>query len=116
MTAKSEKLSTQQLTVARQRGEQLGEFLLTFDYFLRETPEGRAVVAEIEQDWQRTCESLRADKKLIGSHFSLASWWKQIRKELLNSAQAKPTKERLKERPKAKVIRTSKKTLRFRGI
>ena len=98
---------------ARENGEELGELLALFAYFMKHTPEGRAVGQELERDWQETCTKLREEKRLVGADFTLYEWLKQIQKELLS--EKRPAKAAKKA--KAKPARApKKKVLRFRGI
>ena len=104
-----------QLVASRQCGEEVAEFLALFDYFLRATPEGHQVVAEIEADWQTACSRLREEKRLIGAEFSLVEWLRQLQKELLKD----PSKIKVGKdnHQKTKTGRqTRPKLQKFRGI
>lgn len=102
-----------QLKAARNYGEELAEFIALFVYFIKHTPEGRAVCAQIEQDWRQTCDRLREEKRLVGADFSMERWLDQVRKDLLSDkCSFKPVKK-----TKSKATRQAKrKPLRFRGI
>ena len=104
--------SERELAAVRRTGQQLAEFMALFAYFLRETPEGQAVRAEIEADWQATCARLRREKKLIGAEFSLERWLREVQKDW-QIAQQTPKKTVTK----AKTTKlTKKKVLKFRNI
>ncbi len=64
-------------------GEDLVKFLTLFEYFLRETPEGRACRAELNQDWEKAVADLRESKQLRGENFSCGKWLRRVQKELL---------------------------------
>ena len=111
MTAPLNNFDERALKIARQNGEELAYFLLLFEYFLRETPEGIAVRREIEADWLRAVTGLRDQKKIIGSQFSLVSWLRELQKNYLSD-----THHHKKEPPKKNRPSTTKKVLRFKNI
>ncbi len=83
MTEKKQLMAEKEEKTAFANGVEVTQFFALFNYFLNETPEGKTVKKELNEDWQRTLALLKEEKKLRGSDFSCGAWLRQVQKELL---------------------------------
>lgn len=93
------------------QGLALSEYFTLFNFFLTQTPEGKQVCAQLEQDWQNTCAQLQQQGVLKGEILTCRQWLGLI-KDKLQQPQAKTAVKKTKTKKNS----TSKKTQYFKGI
>lgn len=105
-------------------GVEISQFFALFNYFLNETPEGRAAKKEMNEAWLTTVAELRDEKQLRGSDFSCGEWLRQVQKELLapkkvvekGKVENRKIASGEKKEVGAKKVPVKKKGLRFRNV
>lgn len=97
--------------IAYTQGLALSEYFTLFHFFLTQTPEGKQVCSQLEQDWQKTCGQLQKQGVLKGEMLTCQQWLGLVKNKLLSKQHVKPPK-------KTKIKKSSphKKTQYFKGI
>lgn len=95
------------------QGLALSEYLNLFHFFLTQTPEGKQVCSQLEQDWQNTCTQLQQQGVLKGEILTCQQWLGLIREKLRQPPQKAVAK---KTKTKTKKVSSGKKTQYFKGI